>query len=172
MILPMTPTSTSPNSAPSIGIRLATPADVAAMIPIVNAAFAVETFIDGTRTDEERMAGMIRTGEFLLAEDASGRIVGCVYTEIRADRGYFGMLAVDPSRQGTGLGKLIVDAAENHCRLRGCVAMDICVLSLRTDLPPFYRKLGYSETGTEAFIPSRPLKDCAECRSITFSKPL
>jgi ribosomal protein S18 acetylase RimI-like enzyme len=168
----MTSTSISPNSAPSIRIRLATPADVAAMIPIVNAAFAVETFIDGSRTDEERMADLMRTGEFLLAEDASGRIVGCVYTEIRGDRGYFGMLAVDPSRQGTGLGKVMVESAENHCRSRGCVAMDICVLSLRTDLPLFYRKLGYSETRTEEFIPSRPLKDCAECHSIIFSKPL
>jgi N-acetylglutamate synthase-like GNAT family acetyltransferase len=168
----MTSASTSPNSASSIRIRIATAHDIAAMIPIVNAAFAVETFIDGTRTDEERMAGMMRTGEFLLAENASGHIVGCVYTEIRGDRGYFGMLAVDPSRQGIGLGKVIVEAAENHCRSRGCVAMDICVLSLRTDLPPFYRKLGYSETGTEEFAPSRPLNGCAECHSIIFSKPL
>jgi ribosomal protein S18 acetylase RimI-like enzyme len=169
----MTSTSTSPNSAASIRIRIATADDMAAVVPIVNAAFAVETFIDGTRTDEERMAGMMRTGEFLLAEDAPGRIVGCVYTEIRGDRGYFGMLAVDPSRQGTGLGKVMVEAAENHCRSRGCVAMDICVLSLRTDLPPFYRKHGYSETGTEEYVPSSPFfKGTPRCDLMLFSKPL
>jgi ribosomal protein S18 acetylase RimI-like enzyme len=169
----MTSTSPSPNSAPPIRIRIAAPDDMAAVVPIVNAAFAVETFTDGTRTDEERMADMMRTGEFLLAEDASGRIVGCVYTEVRGDRGYFGMLAVDPSRQGTGLGKAMVDAAEKHCRSRGCVAMDICVLSLRPDLPPFYRTLGYSQTGTEEYVPSRPFfKGAPRCDLMLFSKPL
>lgn len=155
-----------------VHIRVATPADLAAMIPVVNAAFAVETFLDGGRTDEERMAGMMEKGEFLLAEDHRGRTVASVYTELRGERGYFGMLAVDPSQQGTGLGRRMVQAAEDHCRRHGCRFMDITVLSLRTDLPPFYRKLGYVETGTEEFHPSRPLKPGVECHCIVMSKGL
>jgi len=50
--------------------------------------------------------------------------------------------------------------------------VDIVVLSLRTDLPPFYRKLGYVETGREEFRTSRPLKDGVECHGITMSKAL
>jgi ribosomal protein S18 acetylase RimI-like enzyme len=154
----------------AVGIRVAQAKDVAAMVPIVNAAFAVETFLDGTRTDEEGMATMMRKGEFLLAERTSGRVVACVYTEVRGDRGYFGMLAVAPSEQGTGIGRRLVECAEDHCRRRGCTAMDITVLSLRPELPRFYRKLGYIETGTEAFRPSRPLKDGVECHCIVMSK--
>jgi hypothetical protein len=44
------------------------------------------------------------------------------------------------------------------------------VLSLRPDLPPFYRKLGYAEVRTEDFIPSRRLKDGMQCHAIVMSK--
>ena len=48
------------------------------MIPVVNAAFAVETFLEGTRTDEIRMAEMMRQGQFLVARNEAGRIVASV----------------------------------------------------------------------------------------------
>lgn len=59
-------------------VRVATPADVLAAIPVVNAAFAIEAFLDGTRTDETRIAEMMQKGD-------SGRIVASVYTEKRGE---------------------------------------------------------------------------------------
>jgi len=153
-------------------IRLATAADIAAIISITNAAFAVETFLDGTRTDAAGLAAMMQKGQFLVAEQRSGHIIASVYIELRGVRGYFGMLAVDPSQQGKGVGRVMVEAAEDHCREQGCSAMDITVLSLRPELPPYYRKLGYVETGTEEFHPSRPLKAGVECHRIRMSKAL
>lgn len=82
------------------------------------------------------------------------------------------MLAVDPSAQGRGLGRLIVEAAEGYCRQQGCRFMDITVLSLRPELAPFYRRLGYVETGTEEFRTSRHLEDGVECRCIVMSRAL
>jgi len=162
-----------------IRLRVATAADVAAIIPIVNAAFSIETFVDGTRTDEERMAELMRTGEFLVAEDVaehrgkgSGRVVAAVYTELRGERGYFGMLAVDPACQGAGLGRKMIEAAEDYLRQHGCKHVDIIVLSPRPDLPPFYRKLGYVEIRREAVRTSRPLKEGVECHGIIMSKAL
>lgn len=152
-------------------IRLATAADSAAMIPVINAAFSVEDFIEGTRTDGERLAEMMQKGNFLLAHDASGRLLASVYVEPRGKRGYFGMLAVDPAQQGKGLGRMMIEAAEDYCRQQGCKAMDILVLSLRLELPP-YRKLGYVETGVEEFHPSRPLKPGVECHCVVMSKIL
>ncbi len=142
-----------------------------AMIPIVNAAFSIEDFLDGTRTDAERMSQMMRKGTFLVAEEAD-KVVASVYTEMRGERAYFGMLAVDPSQQGTGLGRRMVDAAETRCRGLGAKFMDIAVLSLRPELPPLYRKFGYVETGTEEFRPSRQLKPGVECHAIIMSKAL
>lgn len=164
--------ATRPNPQPAPQIRLATPADADALISVVNAAFVVEDFIEGTRTDAERMAETMQTGEFLVAENASGRALACVYTELHAERGYLGMLAVDPARQGSGLGRAMVEAAENHCRRRGCRWMDLRVLSPRAELLPFYEKLGYRQVRTEEFRPPRPLKGGIECHGIIMSKAL
>jgi GNAT superfamily N-acetyltransferase len=156
----------------SIRIRLAVQQDAPAIIGLVNAAFLVEDFLEGTRTDERRMAAMMQEGEFLVAEDESGGLVASVYTECSGEHAYLGMLAVDLSQQGTGLGRTIAEAAEEHCRDRGCRRMRITVLSLRSQLLPFYRKLGYAEAGTEPFRPSRPLKQGVECHAIVMLKNL
>jgi len=132
----------------------------------------IETFLEGTRTDEERLAATMRKGSILLAEDGVGRLLGCVYAEVRGERGYLGQLAVDPAHQGAGLGKLIVEAAEEHLRRQGCAAVDISVLSLRPELVPIYRRYGYVETGTEEFRMSRVLKGEGECHCIAMSKKL
>ena len=142
------------------------------MVPLINAAFAIETFFEGTRTDDPRLADMMNQGEFLLAEDAAGQVVASVYLERRGSRAYLGMLAVEPAHQGEGLARMLVGAAEEHCRKLGCVALDLTVLSLRPDLPPFYRKLGYAQIGTEEFKPSRPLKAGMQCHCIVMSKEL
>ncbi|MGO8786487.1 MAG: GNAT family N-acetyltransferase [Terriglobia bacterium] len=153
-------------------MRVATPADTSSIVLVTNAAFEVEAFLDGTRTDEERLAAQMQKGSFLVEEDAAGHILASIYIELRGERGYFGMLAVDPSQQGRGLGRAMAQAAEDHCRQQGCTAIDIAVLSLRPDLLPFYHKLGYFETATEEFHPSRPLKTGAECHLIIMSKML
>lgn len=143
-----------------------------AMISTVNAAFVIEDFLDGTRTDPMRMAALMQKGEFLIAEEDSGRIVASVYTECSGELAYLGMLAVDPTCQGRGLGKRIAEAAEQHCRDRGARQMKITVLSLRSQLLSFYTKLGYKEEGTEPFRPSRPLKAGVECHAIIMRKEL
>jgi len=139
---------------------------------MINAAFAVETFFDGTRTDEARLAAMMQKGTILVAEDGNGDPVASVYLEPRGARGYLGMLAVDTAHQGRGLGRLMTEAGEEHFRRMGCEAVDIAVLNLRTELPPIYRRLGYVETGTEEFHPSAPLKPGVECHCIVMSKKL
>jgi len=153
-------------------IRPASPADRPRLIPVINAAFAIETFLEGTRTDDERLAAMMQKGEILLVEDSSGQILACIYAETHGTRGYLGMLAVNPARQRSGLGKRLLSAAEDHFRAKGCEAVDISVLSLRPELLPIYRRLGFSETGTEEFQMSRALKDNQKCHCIKMSKPL
>jgi GNAT superfamily N-acetyltransferase len=153
-------------------IRLANSADTPELLRITNTAFAIETFLEGTRIGAEGLIELTSKGAFLLAEDPLNRVIASVYVELRGERGYFGVLAVDPSQQGAGLGRAMVEAAEDFCRQRGCKEMDITVLSLRPELLPFYRKLGYREIGTEPFHPARPLKDGQECHCILMAKSL
>jgi ribosomal protein S18 acetylase RimI-like enzyme len=156
----------------SLCIRPATAADRARLIPLINAAFSIETFLEVARTDEDRLAAMMEKGTVLLAEDGSGRVLGSVYTELRGSRGYLGMLAVDPAHQGSGLGRRLLAEAESRFRTLGCEAVDITVLSLRPELPPIYRRLGFVETGTEEFLGARDLKPGLECHCIVMSKKL
>lgn len=156
-----------------IPIRRATADDQDHLIPLINAAFKIaEPFMTGPRTDPERLAAVMAKGEILLAQDAAGQLAASVYAEVRGERGYIGMLAVDPARQRSGLGRFMMHSAEQHLLNQGCVAVDITVLSLRPELPPFYRKLGYTETGTEEFHYPHPIQGGLECHCIVMSKPL
>ncbi len=160
--------SSSPQS--DLRVRLAVLADAEPLARLINAAFRVEQpFIEGDRTDPDGVRAYIEKGKFLLAEDAAG-LAGCVYVELRADRGYLGLLSVDPRRQATGLGRKLMDAAENHFREAGCTAVDLRIISARTPLPSFYRHLGYVETGTAPFAPDVPVK--VPCHYICMSKSL
>ena len=155
---------------PPPAIRHCRPADAAAIAEVVNAAFEVERFfVDGDRTSPEGVRKMLEKGTFLLAE-RDGGLAACVYVEIRGDHGYFGMLSVDPKRQGEGFGRLLVEAAEEYARQAGCTAMDIQVVDLRTELPPFYHRLGYVEVGTRPVTPDPQLRQ--PCQFILMRKAL
>jgi ribosomal protein S18 acetylase RimI-like enzyme len=161
----------SPIPAPAnAGIRTAVQSDIDSLARLINSAFRVEQpFIEGDRISPDGVRAYMGKGKFLLAEDAVG-LEGCVYVELRGDRGYLGLLGVDPARQGTGLGRKLMDAAENFFRQAGCVAVDLRVVSARTPLPSFYRHLGYLETGTAPFAPDVPAK--VPCHYILMSKTL
>jgi ribosomal protein S18 acetylase RimI-like enzyme len=159
-------------AAQKIHFRAATAADRTQLIALVNAAFSIETFLDGTRTDDVRLAAMMEKGTILTAEDGTGRLLASIYMEQRGRRGYLGMLAVDPARQCEGLSRRLVEAAEQRFRDQGCEGVDITVLNLRPELPRIYQRYGYSETGTEEFKPTQPLRPSKECRGIVMSKQL
>jgi len=90
--------------------------------------------------------------------------------ELRGQRGYFGLLAVDPARQGEGFGRKMVAEVEDCARAAGCEFMDLRIVNIRAELPPFYRRLGYVETGTEPFAAdARPTQPC---HFVKMSKPL
>ena len=151
---------------------MAAEADRPRLILLINSAFAIEEFLEGTRTDEQRLAAMMEKGEILVGETSAGRLLCSIYVELRGKRGYLGMLAVDPAHQGRGLARRLMEAAEDRFRRQGCEAVEITVLSLRPELPPIYRRFGYVETGTEEFKPSAPLKAGLKCHCIVMSKQL
>jgi predicted N-acetyltransferase YhbS len=154
----------------NIRIRLATHEDIPTVVAIVNRAFQVESFfLMHDRTDVENVTEMFEKGAYLLAE-REGQILGSVYFEKRGERAYFGMLSVEPEIKGQGLGRVLIDAVEDHARKQGCVAMDITVVNLRTELPPFYRRFGYEITGE--LPPPERMRSRIPCHLVKMSKSL
>lgn len=132
-------------------IRRATESDAPALTALINVAFQVERFfLDSDRLDLAEVLDRLKKGHF-LAQEAEGRMTACVYVEPRNDRCYLGLLSVDPTLQRAGFGKRLVAAAEDFARAAGCLHMDLNVVNLREELPPFYRKLGYTDLGTSPF---------------------
>ncbi len=133
-------------------IRVAEAHEAGAITGVINAAFrkAESFFIERDRIDLEKVQALQRSGEFLVFEE-TGRIAGCVYVEMRGERSYLGLLAVDPEAQKAGVGSKLMSAAEEHCRKAGSRFMDIQIVNLRRELPEFYRRRGYVETGTAPF---------------------
>ena len=151
-------------------LRTAQLADSENIARLVNAAFRPERFfIDADRTNPEKVRALLQKGEFLLAEEKDA-LAGCIYIELRGERGYFGLLAVHPARQRSGLGARLVAAAEEYCRAAGCQFMDLTIVNLRTELPGFYHRLGYVESGTLPFPSDQQANQ--PCHLVRMSKPL
>lgn len=145
-------------------------ADTPALVMLINVAFLPEQVaIEGRRINSEKLHSFFADGKFLVLEDADS-LAGCVYAEVRGQRGYIGLLALRPELQGRGLGRLLMNRAENYLAAAGCEAAHLRTISARNDLVPMYKHLGYEETGTAAMPAEIPLK--IPCHFITMSKRL
>lgn len=154
----------------ALRIRVAGAPDAEAITRIINAAFSIEKFfIDGDRISLPELHALMDKGRFLLGEDQHGP-VGCVYIEPREDRAYLGLLSVDPSRQRSGIGSRLVAAAEDYALATGSRYIDLRIVNLRKELPDFYRRLGYVQTGTSQFPGDVVTK--LPCHFIEMSKTL
>lgn len=86
----------------------------------------------------------------LLAQDGS-RIIGVAavaatpYLEREGNWGRIVTLVVAATCRGRGIGRRLVEAAENAARGYGCVAMEVTSARGRTDAHAFYRNLGYED---------------------------
>jgi GNAT superfamily N-acetyltransferase len=85
---------------------------VATLAGLINRAYEIEKFfVEGDRISTAQVVELLSRGVFLIGEEDDAP-AACVYIEIKADRGYFGLLSVDPARQGHGWGREMVEAAE------------------------------------------------------------
>lgn len=153
----------------AISVRRARPDDAPALAALVNRAYEVEGFfVDGARTNADEIAQLIRAGRgaFLVLENGAATsrtassqavLAAAVYVEAGAEGGYIGMLSVEPSLQGLGLGTRLVRIAEALCEAMGAATVRLRIVNLREELARWYRSLGYHEVGTAPYE-HRPVK--------------
>jgi len=153
-----------------LSMRTAKEGDADAIACLVNTAFLVEQFfIERDRTDPATVRRLMQKGKFLLAEEGPN-LVGCIYLEVRGNRGYFGMLSIEPSRQRTGVGRELIAAVEIYFREAGCEFSDLKIVNVREELHTMYQRLGYSDMGTAVYDDPTPTK--IPVHFILMSKPL
>ena len=162
----------------SLTIARAEPNDVPALNALVNSAYRGESskrgwtteadLLDGQRTDEEMLQDMISPSNAMMLKAVSdNRIVACVYLRQDNDRLYLGMLTVEPTMQGSGIGKQLLKASEQQARDMSCRSVYMTVITLRTELIDWYLRHGYKRTderqpfksGDPRFgVPKQPLE--------------
>ena len=149
--------------------RRAAPADVDAIVALVNSAYrgvssragwtTEADLLDGQRTDAAEIAHLISAGDSLILLCQRGdEIIGSVHLEkVDAITAYMGMLVIRPVLQGRGLGKQFIREAENAARAEwGTARMQIWVITLRHELIAYYERLGYRRTGEIRPFPADP----------------
>lgn len=155
-------------------LRPAAVPDVPFVVGVVNRAYRVEdAFIAGDRITAEAVeASLARPDRHVIVAqaEAGSRLDGAVLIEIRGAHGYFGPLAVDPDSQGRGIGRLLVEAAADYCRERGCSQLDIDVLDVRPELLEVYGGMGFTCGGITAYPYPDRLRQPAHL--ILMSRPL
>ncbi|MFE4214382.1 GNAT family N-acetyltransferase [Streptomyces sp. NPDC056844] len=139
--------------------RDATGDDVPVLVRLVESAYRGDAsragwtteadILQGQRTDADGVREILATpsGKVLVAE-MDGEPVACCQLEHRGEDAYFGMFAVRPELQGSGLGKVIIAEAERTAREDwGAGEMHMTVISVREELIAWYERRGYRRTG-------------------------
>ena len=100
---------------------------------------------------------------FLVAETADGRVVGCgAFTLLWDDLGEIMALAVDEQYHGRGIGKALVE--ELIERGKKLLVPEIIVLTYQVD---FFKKMGFKITDKDKF-PRKLWRECLECPKLEF----
>jgi GNAT superfamily N-acetyltransferase len=140
--------------------------DVRELVRLVNIAYrggseagwtSEGQYLDGSRTDEASIAALVQAPGSVLLKclDGAGRLVGCVHLEKEEGHLHLGTFAVSPEIQAQGLGRLLLERAEDYARENGCDRIVITVVSARTELIAWYERRGYVPTGKRIPFPAK-----------------
>lgn len=137
--------------------------------------------VHGHRADEAEVRGMLEDSSVLLlvaeepaardlppagapggaAQETTGqaRLLGCCYTRRDATdptRAELGLFAVDPSAQGRGVGRFLLEEHAAWRASEGVRVLELCVLQNRPELRAWYERRGFRATGTTLPFPADP----------------
>ena len=129
-------------------IRRATTADLAAIQRLIDDAY--EKYIERIGRPPAPMtadygAALEHSGVWVL--ESGGIIVGALVTETRADHLLLETIAVAPSAQGSGYGRLLLERAERDAAESGLAEIRLYTNEAMTENLTFYPRHGYRETG-------------------------
>lgn len=152
------------SSPEALSFRRAIPADVPAIVALVERAYRGEAsragwtteadLLDGQRTDPREVEALVDgPRSHLLLAESRGALVGSAALTDEGDALYFGMFAVEPTQQGGGVGKALLLEAERIARAMQRPRVRMTVIAQRHELIAWYARRGYAPTGQIATFP-------------------
>lgn len=137
-----------PKPPPEPKIRDARPADAPRLVELIDSL--------GHEIDEKslrrNLAALKKSGEPPLVATLGKQVVGLCGINRRiaihkpAPLGRISVLVVAEDAQGHGIGRMLVEAAEEWFRKKGCKLVEVTSNDRRTAAHAFYRHLGYDRT--------------------------
>ena len=148
----------------NLSFHIANPNDATAIVALVNSAYRGDfsrhgwtteaDFLEGRRTEEQQVLALMKDEHYLFVIAKQQHILqATILLEHKQNTVHLGMLAVNPLQQNQGIGKALLNAAEqiakktwqNHC-------FKLSVLTCRPELIAFYQRRGYQRTGIKELL--------------------
>jgi N-acetylglutamate synthase-like GNAT family acetyltransferase len=139
--------------------------DIPELVALINSAYRGDSskagwtteadILDGTRIDETGVLEIIHSpNEDLHIFRLEGEgLIACVYLKKASGHLYLGMLTVRPTLQAGGMGKYILNYAENLAVKGELSKVRMTVINKRLELIAWYNRHGYKPTGeTEPWV--------------------
>ena len=171
----------------SLAIHLAEARDAEAIARLVNLAYRSKLInngwtnesqlVAGRRIDEESVLALMQQPQsVILKASMDKRLLACAHLLNTDATVYLGMLSVSPEVQGMGIGKHMLQQAEDYAwNNMEAEAIIMDVISQRTELISFYQRRGYSIHGQEKEYPvhldvGQPLQNNLTIRQLIKNK--
>jgi GNAT superfamily N-acetyltransferase len=135
-------------------LRDAKPGDSALLAQIIRDDLGHEITEKQVR---KNLTALKKTGETPIVVTLDKKVVGMIglHRMVTIHRpapvGRIPILVVAKEVQGNGLGRILVDAAEQWCRKKGCQIIEVTSNDRRSVAHAFYRHMGYERTSIRFF---------------------
>ena len=142
-----------PKEKPKPKLRDAKPSDAGRLVELIH-ELGHEI---GEKAARKNIATLKKLGETPIVATLDKKVVGMIgihrMVTIHRDSpvGRIPVLVVAKEAQGHGLGRLLVNAAEQWCRKKGCRLIEVTSNDRRADAHAFYRHMGYERTSIRFF---------------------
>ncbi len=138
----------APNRVKDLVVETAKAEDVPAIKPMVDAAYS--KYIERLGKLPAAMTAdydkLVET-QSLYVLRVSGNVVGSILLSRDDDSIKVNNLVVDPSAQGRGYSRVLMDHAEDMARAQGLAAVTLFTNEKMHENITLYRKIGFTETG-------------------------
>lgn len=152
----------------SLTFKVAELVDVPQIVNLINSAYRGEysrsgwtteaDLLEGRRTNNKEIVDLIRCRKaIILLCKTEQQLLGCVCLKYSDFLIELGMLAVEPSHQGIGIGRQLLHHAELLAtQTWSCERFVLEVIHCRHELISFYQRRGYRLTGESRVFPVNP----------------